>query len=653
MCGIAGIVSKHPIDVTRAERMSAALAHRGPDDQGQWESDGVCLVHRRLSIVDIEAGHQPMRSTNGRLTVVFNGEIYNYPKLRADLEQQGRRFLTHCDTEVLLHLYEVYGMDLVTHLRGMFAFAIWDAKQRVLQLARDHVGQKPLFYLHSGSTFAFASEIKALLQSGLVTPSVNWEALWHHAGLRFCPGDTTLFDQVKKLPPGHRLSMRPDSGTIHIERYWQLDYTKKENLSFEEATDRLETLLDETVEQHLLSDVPVGSFLSGGADSSLVSALAVRHAGDNFPTFSIGVTDGDFSELPFARQAAERIKSCHHEFKVEADLMLLLPEIIWHMEEPCDPHAVGMYLLSRLARPHVKVAIGGDGGDEAFGGYTRFTRSRILSAYSLLPLPFRRQFMAPLLRHIPESYSYYSLASKARWVHAMSMVEGAERQYRTLTFFCFPEAERDRLFTETAKQNMDDPHTARWIAMHHNSPAADQEVDRLLYTEQMTRMPEHFLHIADRMSMAHGLELRAPLVDYRVLEFAARLPAKYKLRPGQLKIILRTLAKRFFPADLIDRKKLGFGFPMARWFKGPLAPFIRSVLTEAQIFETGCLDRRYALELLDAHQSGRVDHNFKILNLLNMEIWYRLFILAEPVSVVRDWIAKRLETCDNRKTQET
>ena len=642
MCGIAGIISTNPEDHAHHDLMSAAIAHRGPDSDGMWQDDGVTLVHRRLSVIDVEHGQQPMLSEDGKLIVIFNGEIYNYPQLRSRLEADGTVFRTHCDTEVLLHLYRKHGSDMVKHLRGMFAFAIWNRDRQVLTLARDHLGQKPLFYWSNGSTFVFASEMKAIFASGLVTPEVSLEGLWHHTGLKFCPGDGTLFNRIRKVKPAHTLVVKPASQEISDDRFWQLDYRQKKSLSFNSAVDELYDLLDDTVHQHLLSDVQLGCFLSGGVDSSTVTAFASRHTEEPLRTFSIGVEDGDFSELPFARRAAEILDTHHTEFKVSADLMLLLPDIIWHMEEPGDPHAVGLFLLSRLARRHVKVAIGGDGGDECFGGYTRFSCSPLLSAYNAIPQVVRQHIISPMFRHIPESFSYYSLASKARWAHELSMLTGADRHYHAMSFFRFPEQQRRQLFAEVAQSGISDSDTVRWIAEHFNSPLINDEVDRRLYAEQMTRMPEHYLLIADRMSMAHGLELRAPLVDYRLSEFSASLPCSYKIRSNQLKIILRSVAKRFFPTELIDRRKLGFGFPIARWFKGPLAGFIKNVMDDSRILDTGWFHRDYVDALLHEHQTGRIDHNFRIWNILNLEVWYRLFICGDSRETVHAWLGENL-----------
>jgi asparagine synthase (glutamine-hydrolysing) len=644
MCGIAGIITPNPVTSVILDQMSNALAHRGPDDEGMWLGADVSLIHRRLSIIDIDGGHQPMLSPNSDLIVVFNGEIYNYPELRENLLAKGRHFLTHCDTEILLHLYDEYGVDFVTVLRGMFAFALWDVRKRQLLLARDHLGQKPLFYYYHRDSFAFASEIKALFSSEFISAEIDLKGFADHLGLRFCPGDTTLFKGVKKVEPGHVLLFKPDTGEMTVRRYWQIDHDQRTSLSFAEATDKLESLVEESVKIHLLSDVPVGGFLSGGVDSSLVSAFAAKHL-SGFQTFSVGPNDKEFSELPFAKWAASTISSHHrdYEFNVETDLLLLLPDIIWHLEEPADTHAVGLFLLNRMAREHVKVVIGGDGADELFGGYVRFIQSRLMSFYGQIPKEIRKHLLGPLLDWIPDSYGYYSLAAKARWVHAMSLLDGAERQYCSMTFFGFPDGQREKLFHAEVLSNLGETtNTAQLIAAHYDRASSRDDVARRLYTEQMTRMPEHFLQIADRMSMAHSMEQRAPLVDKKIAEFAAALPSDYKILPGNLKIILREVARRHYPAKLIDRQKMGFKFPLARWFKGPLLGFITNALGDAYLFRDKLFEKSYVEAILDEHKSGRVDHNLKLWNLLNLEVWYRLFIVGDSKFDVSYWLADLL-----------
>lgn len=640
MCGFAGSVGEAISELALA-RMSRAVAHRGPDDSGTWVEGTVALAHRRLSIIDLAGGGQPMLSDDGRLVVVFNGEIYNYPALRRELETgYGRRFRSNCDTEVLLHLYATFGGRFVSRLRGMFAFAIWDRSERMLFMARDHFGQKPLFY-HEGPTgIVFGSEIKAVLASGIVGAELDLQTLWHHTGLRFCPGDRTLFAGVRKLPPAHCLWFRPGDAP-RIERYWTLSHRQR-SLTFEESVEQCDGHLQNSVRAHLLADVPVGAFLSGGVDSSTVAAMASRASAGRLQTFSVGSDDADFSELPFARLAAAAIGSDHHEFRVQTDLMLMLPDIVWHMEEPADPHAVGLFQLSEQTRRFVKVALGGDGGDEMFGGYTRFSRDWRIDTYARVPATLRRHLIEPMLPLIPTGFGYYSLATKMRWLHQTSFLKGAERHYLAMSYFRFSPEHRRALFTSAARRELEAESSVAWIAEHYDGVEGLDPVSRMLYAEQMTRLPEHYLLIADRMSMAHGLELRVPLVDVDIAEFSSALPSEYKVRRGDLKRVLRSVAQRYFNPAFVNRTKQGFSFPMARWFAGPLAEFMGGVLHDSVVLQAPWFDRTAAFELFREHRAQRADHNFRLWMILNLEVWYRLFVCGQSRDEVRGWIASLL-----------
>ncbi|MFG0304943.1 MAG: asparagine synthase (glutamine-hydrolyzing) [Phycisphaerales bacterium JB040] len=649
MCGIAGFITPQPLSDQTIGAVDAAIAHRGPDDAGVWRGEHagrhVTLVHRRLSILDLDHGHQPMLGAGGRHVIVYNGEIYNSPQLRERLKADGHAFETTCDTEVLLRLYEAKGEAMVDDLRGMFAFAIWDTHTGELFLARDHHGQKPLFYLHDpdAGVFAFASEIKGLLASGLVRAEIDPETLWHHAGLRFCPGERTLIKGVCKLDTATRAVYSPATGALRTERYWQQDWSQKTEMTFDEALDRLDSVLSDSVHAHLLSDVPTGSFLSGGLDSSTIAALATRHAGKGWPTFSIGVGDGDFSELPAARLASDTIGSDHHELKINPDLFLMLPDVLWHLEEPADQPAVGMYLLSQFARRTVKVALGGEGGDEHFGGYTRYTQSPVLKAYQRIPRLLRTALYAPAVRLLPESYSYYSLAMQARWLHEITLRQGADRHTHILTFWRFPHEERTALFTGDALRRIDDPDTSRFVARWHDAGLADTEPDRYMLTEMSLRMANSDLRTADRVSMAHALELRSPIVDREVTAFAAALPTTYKIRGKKLKILLRELNRRMFPPEFTDRPKYGFSFPMARWFQTDLADFARTTLLDGGLVGSGLFNRDTVADILDTHRAGKRDLGLQIWYLINLEIWRRLFILGEDREQLRADIAGQLE----------
>ncbi|MGH6919721.1 MAG: asparagine synthase (glutamine-hydrolyzing), partial [Geminicoccaceae bacterium] len=471
---------------------------------------------------------------------------------------------------MILHLYEDFGTDCVRHLRGMFAFALWDKNDRTLFLARDHMGQKPLFFCETGEHFLFASEVKAILASGLVQPEVDLEGLWHYVSMRFMPDRYSLFKGIQKLPAG--TSLHWQRGVVRLERYWDLRFTDKIRHSERDVVDELDALLADTVRMHLLSDVRVGAFLSGGIDSSLISAMMAKASGEPVPVFSIGVKEQGFDELPYARQIAARYGMEAHERVVQADLIRLIPSMVHHMDEPADPFGAGVYLVSGIARETVKVVLTGDGGDESFAGYDRFAGQRLLDYYCLLPQWFRQTIVQKIVERLPDSFGYKSAAQKARWLNELSLFSPDERYAHSMSFLRFTQAAKEELFTDGAKQQVDDYDSMQKVLQFFESANVEDIVDRMLYTDLMTRMPDHLLVTVDRMSMAHSLETRSPLVDHKVVEYAASVPGDLKLKGGQLKYILKKVASRYLPQELIDRKKQGFGFPLARWMRTDLQP---------------------------------------------------------------------------------
>jgi len=581
-----------------------------------------------------------MLSADRTLAVVFNGEIYNFPTLRRSLENEGRRFRTRSDTEVILHLYEKHGVDCVAHLDGMFAFALWDASRQRLFLARDHMGQKPLFFCRTQRGFAFASEVKGVLASGLVAREADLEALFHYISLRFIPDRLTLFKGVEKLPAAHHLVY--ENGVARVEQYWSFSCVDKQAGSEAELTDALDHALGDTVRTHLLSDVPVGAFLSGGIDSSLVTALMARESGEPIPTFSIGVQEQGFSELPFAAQVARQYHTRHHEEIVSANLVHLVPKMVWHLDEPSDPYGAGVYLVSALAAGRVKVVLSGDGGDELFAGYDRFAGQRLAMIYAILPRSLRRTLMRRLIGLVPESFGYKSVAQKLQWLNEMSLVEGGERYASSMSFLRFTEDAKRSLFTPDARAGLGGLDSTEKILVHFNSPNASDLVDRMLYTDLMTRIPDHLLPIVDRLAMAHGLEVRPPFLEHRMVEFAGHLPADLKLRGTQLKYILRRVAARYLPPEIIHRPKQGFGFPLARWMQTDLSGLLREVIADSRFIAAGIFSRPYVERLLHEHLQGKRDHNFRLWILLNLEVWHRLFLEQQSLEDVGEWIERSL-----------
>jgi asparagine synthase (glutamine-hydrolysing) len=634
MCGIAGIVSKNRLGSIRG--MTDALTHRGPDGVGYYRNEGIELGHTRLSIIDLDGGAQPISNEEGSLQLVCNGEVYNSPQLRRELTSKGHVFKTRTDVEVILHLYEEYGQRCVRYLRGMFAFAIWDARTKSLFLARDHMGQKPLFYYTDGDLFVFSSEVKGLFASGLVSPKLCLEGLWHYMSLRFMPDQYTLFQGVNKLPAASTLYVK--NGSVSIDRYWSISFEPKWTGSENELIDRLDCILGDTVAAHLLSDVRVGSFLSGGIDSTTIASMMAKNSDSPIPAFSVGVDKQGFNELPAARSVAEKYHMEHHERFVQADLIGLLPRMLYQMDELVDPYGVGIYLASELAQATVKVVLSGDGADESFAGYDRYAGQRVTDFYCLLPAWFRKTVMKSVIDAFPETYAYKSVAQKAAWVHAMSQFSSGERYAESMSFLRFTPRLKETLFTENAKAQIEDSNSIEKILNHFNAADSDELVDRMLHTDLMTRVPDHNLVNGDRMSMAHSLEVRAPFVDYQVVEFAARLPANLKLKNGRLKHILRKVASRYLPGEIIKNRKQGFGFPLGAWMRTDLVGVLQQLLGESRFAQLGIFHQEQLNVLVNEHVSGKTDHSYRLWILLNLEIFQRLYFEGDSVDAVSEML---------------
>lgn len=633
MCGIAGILSTG--DRTAIHAMTDALVHRGPDGEGFYSDNWISLGHRRLSIIDIHGGQQPISNEDESLFLVCNGEIYNSPDLRKMLQQRGHQFKTATDVEVILHLYEEYGDNCVTHLRGMFAFAIWDKKHRSLFLARDHMGQKPLFYYQANGCFVFASEIKAILASGIVKPKIDLNALWHYVSLRYIPDQSSLFQGIEKLPAASTIFWK--RGKVEIQKYWSPRFTEKLSGTERDFEEGLNSVMLETVKMHTLSDVPVGAFVSGGIDSSTVAAMMAIQSDEPVQSFSIGVEHEEFNELPYARLVSDKYQMIAHEEVVKADLIHLIPSMIYHMDEPSDPFGVGVYLVSRLAADKVKVVLSGDGGDENFAGYDRYAGQRIVDYYCALPEWFRKSFMAAMIRRIPESFGYKSLAQKAAWVNEMSFFSRGDRYAHSMSFLRFTAEAKKKLFTSKARAELTDPDSAAKILDYFEADNATDVVDRMLYTDLMTRMPDHLLALGDRMSMAHSLESRPVLVDYKLVEYAARIPANLKLKGRNLKYILKKVASRYLPPELLNRPKQGFAFPIGTWMRTDLRQFMTRLFEESRFIQLGIFEQNYVSQLLDEHLDGRADHNYRLWILINLEFWYRIYFEGETVTSLREY----------------
>ena len=642
MCGICGKYCSSGVEEAEVRRMAKALAHRGPDDEGYYLKGPIGLGHRRLSIIDLNTGRQPLANEDGSIWIIFNGEIYNYRSLKRDLEEKGHRFQTQTDTEVIVHLYEDYGAGCLDHLRGMFAFALWDEKQRTLFLARDRIGQKPLFYAQEGDSFWFASELKGLLTAPEIKRELDLEALHHYLSLRFIPPPQTMFRSIHKLPPGHYLIFR--EGRITIRRYWDLSFRDKLGGKDEEYVERLRAKMTETVQSHLVSDVPVGAFLSGGMDSSIIVALMAGLLPGRFKTFAIGVKEQDFNELPYARMVADRFRTEHIEEVVEADLIGLLPRIIWHLDEPSDPIAACFFQASRLASSQVKVVLGGDGGDELFAGFDRYSGIRYIDYYALVPRWVREKIFGALIDRMPENFSYKSLSQRIRWMQQLAAFDGGQRYAEATSFFRFNHRDKAALFPPDLWKSLAGLDSNEVIAGPYQRAPAEDPIDRMLYADLMTKLPEHTLMLTDRLNMAHGLEARSPFLDHELMELVAAFPSRIKIKGRRLKAVLREMAQDLLPGEILRRGKQGFMFPVAYWFRQPLYGFLQTFFQEARLIREGVINRKQVFKLLEEHRRNKLDHHVRLWMLLNLEIWYRLYLEQQSIEEIEGSIREQMRS---------
>lgn len=632
MCGICGQLNPTGLPDGALQPMLHAIAHRGPDDQGMWSNGRIALGSRRLSIIDLPGGHQPIPNEDETIWIVFNGEIYNYRALRQRLAAH-HTFRTHSDTEVILHLYEEMGEACVSELRGMFALAIWDGRTQKLFMARDRLGQKPLFYAQHGDQFLFASEIKSILAAAPELRRLNEEAMHHYLSLRFIPPPLTMLQAVQKLPPAHTLTYQ--NGQITLHRYWQLNFQHKLTMSEADYRESLRHTLRDAIASHLVSDVPVGAFLSGGLDSSIIVGIMAQDLGQSFQTFGIGVNEQSFNELPFARKVADWHGAQHHETCVEANLIQSLPQMIWHLDEPSDPIAACQYQAAALAAAHVKVVLGGDGGDELFAGFDRYAGQRYVGYYALLPALLRQGIVGAALAHLPENFAYKSATQRLRWMQQLGQLPGAAERYAEATcFFRFNQANKQQLYGAALWRQWGGLDSAAEITRPYNQAPADDPIDRMLYADYMTRLPEHSLMLTDRMTMAHSLELRSPLLDHELVEHLAAYPSRLKIQGRQLKVVLRQLAADYLPPSIVRRSKQGFMFPVAYWFRHELYPLLEAELRDSFFVREGLFRQEYVTQLLTEHRQQRVDHHVRLWMLLNLAIWHRLVIEGESVTAV-------------------
>ncbi|HEY8205750.1 MAG TPA: asparagine synthase (glutamine-hydrolyzing) [Pyrinomonadaceae bacterium] len=624
MCGIAGFVSRYEHRDQRAadevlDRMCRVITHRGPDDQGTFVNHEVALGMRRLSVIDLAGGHQPMFGCADRFAIVFNGEIYNFQELQAELEKQGHRFRTHSDTEAILHAYEQQGASCVDQLRGMFAFAIWDKREGELFVARDRAGKKPLYYTISAEgTLIFGSELKSLREHPEFRGEIDAQALDAYLTFGYVPDSLTIFRGVHKLAPGHYLKFK--RGRISVHKYWDFpcdqslqDHARSEHDWIEE----LQALLDEAVRVRLIADVPLGAFLSGGIDSSAVVGLMARHTGQPVKTFSIGFNEDSYNELKYARIAAQKFGTDHHEFIVTPDICDVVDELVWHFDEPfADSSAIPTFMVSKLAREHVTVALSGDGGDELFAGYTRYATHRRRDRFSYLPRFIRRGLMQGLSRRLPHGATgrnfLYQAGSESLdcYLEQVSVFSGLNKPH---------------LYTEDFRRQLDGDGSFALFRDHARRVHSSDPLDTLLYLDAKTYLPGDILAKVDRMSMAVSLETRTPLLDHKLIELVSRIPAELKMKGFETKYIFKRAVADFVPKEILNRQKQGFGVPIVEWINRELRERIRDTFADAQTRQRGYIEPQYVDVLLDEHERGRRDHSTALWSLFVLELWHRTF----------------------------
>jgi asparagine synthase (glutamine-hydrolysing) len=646
MCGIAGGVwgiDARGLSLETLRRMTDALVHRGPDDEGHWLSDphrrldtvdqrsssGVALGFRRLSIIDLETGRQPMANETGSVQVVFNGEIYNYRDLRHRLEGSGHQFGTHSDTETIVHLYEDLGVDAFAHFNGMFAIAIWDADRNRLVLARDRLGKKPLFYWHDGDRLFFASELKALVQIPGFPRDLDPGAVDAYLTYQYVPHPQCIYRGVQKLPPGHRLVF--EKGRVEVAPFWKIDWSRETPISEFEASRHLREMLDDAIRLRLRSDVPLGAFLSGGIDSSLIVALAQKHLSEPIRTFSIGFSEADYDETAYAQMVADHVGTRHERFEVQPDALAIVDRLLDSYDEPfSDSSAVPTWYLCEMTRRHVTVALSGDGGDELFGGYERY-RALQLSERMQRWLPVHSLSQARWLKRLPDSTARRSFLRRVRRFCEALGQSAPDRYMNWIQIF--GEAQRLGLYQDTWIDQLPDRDPVDFLRSAWNRALHDTEgklrknardpMTCAMAADLQTYMPCDLMTKVDIASMAHSLEARQPFLDYRLVEWAASLPVGLKMHSGRGKWLLHQTFRDLLPTAIWNRPKMGFGVPIAKWFQTSLRDRTYDALLGSDSRCHAFLRPEAILDLVEEHMQGRSNQAYRLWNLLMLELWLR------------------------------
>lgn len=642
ICGIFNTDGSCSVQEETLRKMCSVVGCRGRDDGGIYMGrtengkNNIGLGINLFSAIDMETGHQPIHNEDGTVWIVCDGEIYNFRELRRELENGGHHFYTGSDVEAIVHLYEAHGVDCLKYLRGIFAFAIWDERKKKLFLARDRVGQKPLCWTHNGKRLIFASEIKSILQIQGISREVNPEAIHHYLTYKYVPAPLTAFKNIKKLLPAHYLLC--EKGKISIHQYWNLNRFfapfgmtgSKGRTAEDEYCERIRELLEESTRIRLAGDVETGAFLSGGIDSSIIVGLMTKIMNKPVKTFSIGFEEKAYDELHYARIAAQHFGTDHHEHVIKVDAIEILPELVWHYEEPfADSSSVATYYAAKAAGQEIKIVLNGDGGDENFAGYPRYKAIKLAEYYDRLPHCIRRHMIAGIMKRI--SYSPGRRCLLRRFKKLMESMDYPKEE-RYLRWICtFDKERKSMLYTSSFREAVSASDSFKYLQKYYDASGCEDFLDSTLFVDIMTYVPGDYLVKMDIAAMANSLGARSPFLDHKFMEFAASIPSNLKLKGlNNTKYILKKAFSDFLPRPILHRKKMGFGVPVANWLKNELRDYTRDILLSRRSLERGYFRKKYLESMVDEHIHGWYDHGDRLWALLNLELWHRTFIDKIP-----------------------
>jgi asparagine synthase (glutamine-hydrolysing) len=623
MCGLSGIynLDGKTVDENLLMRMNRTLSHRGPDDEGYYVNGCIGLGHRRLSIIDLNTGHQPVFNEDKSIAVVFNGEIYNFVEVRDFLKKKGHCFITLTDTEIIVHGYEEWGVDCVTKFRGMFAFVLWDEKRKVLFSARDRLGIKPLYYYYDAQKISFASEIKALLEDDEVERNLDFEALSDYFSLGYVPSPKSIFQKIYKLPPGHYLLYK--NGSLQIEQYWDVQFDVVQEFNEKKCTDELISLLKESIKLRLVSDVPLGAFLSGGIDSSLVVALMAEMMDKPVITNSIGFSVQKYNELNYARQTSDYFKTAHHEFVVTPDAADVVEKLAWFYDEPfADSSAIPTYYVSKMTRQNVTVALSGDGGDENFAGYRRYYFDLLENQLRTKIPPVIRKYLIGAAASVYPKADWLPQVFRAKTLLTNLSLDPVSGYFNSMSMF-LPKM-KEQLFSNELKEVLKNYNSENIFRNHYDHCHSKDPLARIQYIDYKTYLPDDILTKVDRASMACSLEVRVPILDHKFVEFAATIPSNMKLRNKNSKFIFKQAAKKILPGHIISRKKMGFSIPVGEWMKKELKPLVQDLIVNDSD-QNNFFNKQYIHQLWNDHFKGISDNTQPLWTLLSFKLWERLY----------------------------